>query len=110
MSATAEILQLEGRRYFRLSELAHVYRIHPATLTRHLVKGVVDSRTGETIRPEGAIKTPGRWLIPAGSYERFLERVTASRQGIATPSAPSASLARERELARVDRELAHAGI
>jgi hypothetical protein len=94
------------RRYLRLAEVARAWGRNPATITRHLLRGVIDRQTGEVIRPEGVIKTPQCWLIPEGAYEEFLERVTAARLGT---TGPSVGARRQGEQDRVNRELDREG-
>jgi hypothetical protein len=93
-----------------VADLARRYRTHPSCITRHLIKGWTDKRTCITYRPEGVLRGPGRWYVPAGAYEDFLRRVAAARMGTPAPDSPAASAARERELARVDAELESIGI
>jgi hypothetical protein len=98
-----------GQSHDLVADLARRYCTHPSCITRHIIKGWTDKRTGEVIRPEGVVRSPGRWLIPKGSYERFLARIAAARQGAVAPADPDVSAARQRQLDRVERELAAAG-
>lgn len=81
--------------------------VHPATITRWILRGVLDPRTGTRIKLE-AVRTPGKWLVPEGAVDRFLAAVTAARTG--KPAKVDISAARERELAAVDSELQAIGL
>ncbi len=91
-----------------LSEAAKLYpsfrdgkRVHPATVLRHIMKGVV-TRSGERVRLEGA-KLGGRWITSAEAMRRFMERLTAdSLNGDQTATASATQMTNERRL-RIER-------
>jgi Helix-turn-helix domain len=104
--ATAEL----APAYLTIAEVAHLIGVHPATITRWVLKGFVDPTTGHRVMPEGIRRTPGRWLIPPGSIELFLERLAAARQAKPAQNTPGVDAARERELASVDARLQAIGL
>jgi hypothetical protein len=83
-------------------------RTHVSTLTRWILSGVV-ARDGSRIKLR-AVRLPGRWMLPAGALEEFLERVTSDRIG--PPAAPPAEADRRAaaHAERVDRQLDAIGI
>jgi hypothetical protein len=95
----------DAPRYRRVAEEARRWNKHPSAIIRYVTSGWTDRKTGETIRPEGAIRTPGEWLIPEGALEEFFARVTAARQSVAAPPSQQATQARQRVLDQVDAEL-----
>jgi hypothetical protein len=76
---------------------------HPATLSRWITKGV-SMRDGSRLKL-AAIRAPGGWLVADEAVDDFLERLTADRTGEPAPAPPSATAARQRELARVAHAL-----
>ena len=66
--------------------------------------------TGQKIVVEGVTRSPGRWLVEKGSYERFLQRIAESRRGLTAggpppPPIPAPTAAAARRHARVEAEL-----
>jgi hypothetical protein len=80
---------------------------HPATITRWIMRGV-RLRDGSRLRL-AATRSPGGWLVTDDAIEHFLAALTADRLGEPAPAPPSATAARQRELARVHAELNAAG-
>jgi hypothetical protein len=81
-----------------------------AKMSRAIRPGVL-AENGERIRLE-AVRTGGCWITSVEAVQRFVDRLTRAALGdVETADVPSAvSKTRERELARVDRELDEAGI
>jgi transposase-like protein len=93
--------------YETVSAVARRYGVDPSAVVRWLQRGTRVS--GGRIRPEGVIRTPGKWLIPVGAIEAWLERVTAAQQGVPAPT-PQPDRARERQIAAAEARLTAAGI
>ncbi len=94
-----------------LYPLSHTGRtVHISTVLRHITKGV-RLPNGEIIRLEGA-RLGGRWITSVEAVQRFMERLTAGTlpdSTIAKAAVIRTTRQRQRELERVDDELAQAG-
>jgi hypothetical protein len=82
--------------------------VHTATLTRWILRGVRVA-DGTVIKLE-ARKFPGGWKVTEEAVEHFLDRLTSAALGDdSKPESIRPSMARQKELARVDVELASCG-
>jgi hypothetical protein len=57
-----------------------------------------------------ATRYPGGWSLTEADLDEFTDALTADRLGDAAPAPPRSPARRTRDLARVDRELAHMGL
>jgi Protein of unknown function (DUF1580) len=91
-----------------LAEAAKLYpsfregkRFHPATVLRHIMKGVV-TRSGGRVCLEGA-KLGGKWITSAEAMRRVMERLTAdSLNGDQTATSSAVQMTNEQRL-RIER-------
>jgi Protein of unknown function (DUF1580) len=80
---------------------------HLSTALRAITRGV-KSTTGARVKLE-ALRVGGRWVTSREAVERFIMKLTGAALGEPEMPAVETSAQRERELARVDRELVVAG-
>jgi hypothetical protein len=82
---------------------------HISTLLRHITKGI-RLASGEVIQLEGA-RLGGRWITSVEAVQRFMERSTAvAFPDVSAAPASRTSRQRRKQLDRVAKELADAGI
>jgi hypothetical protein len=102
-------------RYYGPAEVRHWYPCHregkpshPSKVVRHIIRGA-KQKDGSRLKLK-ATRFPGGWGVTQEDFDQFIAALTADRMGEAAPAPLRSPGRRQRDLDRVDRELAEMGL